>query len=1682
MTVESLVARGWQEHLHPRDWRGWFITKGARVEIGGGLTGVVQEVNVGRAGDPASVRVKVRADNGRTGWVPTDRITVAQPPRGSVYLGDGSVARVGSPVMHTDEPGVDYVKKIAPDGGPVTVGKQGDDTSDREVDPTSLHGGSAPPPVRTPGAGPTARVAPAVRIKNALPHTRVNLDGIDPAFQNEIADAIIEVTNAFPLLKERGMLPSVQARRLTGRESTTRAFVNMTNGDMVFNLQHFKDTIGLGNPRSEEASGFTSARGISRARATTIHELGHSLHRAIEFKKGVRFVTAEQMNRETKRLVDDAAASSGVPSWSRLEIKDGLSTYGSTLPVETVAESFLEAFTEGPNTRPIARSVTDQLLARGGLDKTPLNVNRGGQRASSPTPAPRQRFVAPRPVAPTPGRGTRGTPGQQKDTYERGDIVKIGDGYQEWTVYRQHDDGMLFLVSNPSRGSQAGTPSRTRMVPKDQVRLMTDTRDNPNSMRYERPTPPPTPAPAPPPPTALPPAPTPTPDVPTPPTADTPIAPGDRVTNTGNGITGTVRTVRPSGIVMYEDDNGRLRSGRIERFQRADAPGDAPTPAPTPDPTPAPPEAPTPPPAPEPDVPTPAPPAPTGDAPIGPGDRITVNGRTGTVRTVRPSGIVMYNDDEGRLRSAQLSRVQRVDQPNAPEPSPEPSPSPTGYTPTGDMSNVEALTDEQLQAELDAAIAERRAVIEGGAPRTSIAYTDAHLKVNVFSVEQRRRNGATPPPAAEPTPAPPAATPTMDDFLNMTRNEPRDAALRAMTTEQLTELRRETWAEVSRMNRQQRFGDRGRLTRANRLISAIQNETRGRREADTPPTDRPEFTPRNVLEHLGNENFGTDELARAFGVPQGQMLQMLRQLERGEYVARNNGNDGGDSVSGGRRTISTLGWEIATGRDGDHAEIMRRFDEANGDGETPSPVGTTPDLAAERRALNDAIAENTSMDDDLRTIEQIESERPSIVLQDLRDQMRQRPNDPSYTIEIDGKVYDISRALANDLTGTRTTQPTPTPPPVPAPPTDTPAPPPSAPGGAPAVGERINAPGGRSGVVTSVRTGTGVIMYRDDEGRLRSVRIDRAQRADSPAAPAAPTPAPAPAPSPTGARRSGVDTSLPRPTAADMQRAADGTVTDARTGDVVGRVARDGMMTSFDRAGRRTRSRQVPAYRAFDHEGNPAGGRSETADGAAGSLARYLGNLEERKRQDAEILKNAPSGDLNAPVGGGPNIAALPSLNVQARTTRTEVEFQKRIAQQLEEMYNGGPDGPGLGRDGVRMSVRSFEPSGPNSFELHGSLVNKDGDRIGRVSRTINFVNGRPNEIHNDLMVVDPAMQGQGIANDLYRRQEEWARANGVEKITIEANIDVGGYAWARKGYDYSSPLVAQNHLRKLLDRASSNQFAKSSTTETRTALENAYNAANAAANRPGNSMDGIPTPYEISTIGYTPGAQTWPGKELMLGTHWDAVKYLQRPDRAQVNPNVTDGISAPGTDAWKPVMSREEADRWSANSAVPTDLFHATRHPRELRAGGFDLDKATGQGAVYTTGVYLGMNEPTAALYERDGTETLTMRANVTKPLTVSPSAINPGYTFRKEVLEEKLGERGREAFRQALIGAGFDPKSKTLPEFDNPPALAAAIQAEGYDSIIIQDAPGPNGKPDQDIGGQQLIVFDPKKIAIVE
>lgn len=218
---------------------------------------------------------------------------------------------------------------------------------------------------------------------------------------------------------------------------------------------------------------------------------------------------------------------------------------------------------------------------------------------------------------------------------------------------------------------------------------------------------------------------------------------------------------------------------------------------------------------------------------------------------------------------------------------------------------------------------------------------------------------------------------------------------------------------------------------------------------------------------------------------------------------------------------------------------------------------------------------------------------------------------------------------------------------------------------------------------------------------------------------------------------------------------------------------------------------------------------------------------------------------------------------------------------------------------------------------VQGSIRNAEGKSIGRFSRAFGRdEDGRLYVVH-ELLKVQRQYQGAGFQAQFNGNLLDWYRRSGAAYVKVGANIDVGGYTWARAGYDFATVYDAldlfsrlQNRLAEVaglplrqlrwLDDARTRPAyvwdgpavfdAKPAWTQAqlRKAFRGASDDEIARQLRIGREFvdglagrtfgDDLPSAYELSQLGRWSGADkddVWIGKLIMLGSHWAGVLWL---------------------------------------------------------------------------------------------------------------------------------------------------------------------------------------------------------------
>lgn len=119
--------------------------------------------------------------------------------------------------------------------------------------------------------------------------------------------------------------------------------------------------------------------------------------------------------------------------------------------------------------------------------------------------------------------------------------------------------------------------------------------------------------------------------------------------------------------------------------------------------------------------------------------------------------------------------------------------------------------------------------------------------------------------------------------------------------------------------------------------------------------------------------------------------------------------------------------------------------------------------------------------------------------------------------------------------------------------------------------------------------------------------------------------------------------------------------------------------------------------------------------------------------------------------------------------------FEKVIAPKIDEKSFATKYFDGMYSPSIKLS-------GNAQGELHfnGPLFKSGQGMVGKIERTI--IPGE-NRVYHNYLELEPIAQGGGVAKSLMRNQFDIYRQLGITRVDLSANIDVGGYSWAKYGF-----------------------------------------------------------------------------------------------------------------------------------------------------------------------------------------------------------------------------------------------------------------------------------------------------------
>lgn len=209
---------------------------------------------------------------------------------------------------------------------------------------------------------------------------------------------------------------------------------------------------------------------------------------------------------------------------------------------------------------------------------------------------------------------------------------------------------------------------------------------------------------------------------------------------------------------------------------------------------------------------------------------------------------------------------------------------------------------------------------------------------------------------------------------------------------------------------------------------------------------------------------------------------------------------------------------------------------------------------------------------------------------------------------------------------------------------------------------------------------------------------------------------------------------------------------------------------------------------------------------------------------------------------------------------------------------------------GYKSEVTSAESqftyrTGRGLMYVDGDIISPSGVRVGEFSRILRY--DRDNQMLSvEHYKLDLDETGSQVGANFNAAVIKEYRDLGVDHVTVQTGLSVGGYAWAREGfrvvdseqlgtpYQQLSPVILDGKAK--IAAATAHLKYEERTRITEAANERLVALRNAA--RAGEDVQ----PIHIASVGeddlrFTTddGRETWPGKEALLGQVWEGVYYF---------------------------------------------------------------------------------------------------------------------------------------------------------------------------------------------------------------
>lgn len=270
--------------------------------------------------------------------------------------------------------------------------------------------------------------------------------------------------------------------------------------------------------------------------------------------------------------------------------------------------------------------------------------------------------------------------------------------------------------------------------------------------------------------------------------------------------------------------------------------------------------------------------------------------------------------------------------------------------------------------------------------------------------------------------------------------------------------------------------------------------------------------------------------------------------------------------------------------------------------------------------------------------------------------------------------------------------------------------------------------------------------------------------------------------------------------------------------------------------------------------------------------------------------------------------------------------------------------------DGYTSKVTAVKAT-HNGWQATVDVHAEDGSLAGQ---GIFYAQARANgelDLNIDALYMSSTHQGHGFGRGYTKHIVDVAQGEGFDSLSLVADVDVGGYAWAMRGFDWYGDRKRNS---REWTRLAARLRTVAATVEDEDVAEEMLAAAEHLAASAQDRALPPPTPADIAEIGKSlaapdprrHGVPMWPGKRVMLGSMWEGVLRLSpTPGTTAIAPLPLDGRRDATGSMLDPIDVGDDLDK--ARTLLAEGRHIRVDQPEmvssmlsRLTAGTFDLGK----------------------------------------------------------------------------------------------------------------------------------------------